>query len=299
MRTITTLRHRLGLAGLVMAGALVIGGSVGQAADPFVAGGRSTRSLRAAADDLARARAHGKTLATSLGLPGVGQRVERLEDKFEHRTYDEVTSVDATGRAVAITRFELDGSVALAVALGWHPAGGRAIDRPTAIGRAKAVADAAGLAPAGNPSIRSSAGAGGWSVLWPRLVDGVPVRGDGVRVALWPDGTFHGLTRTQRSLDAAPAWQLRAAEARSAASAIIAARISGAAGDLRVVATERVWIAPNDAFGGPRLDAPAETLRLAWAVRFEAKGSLADRLRSVEVWIDAGDGHLLGGDVAE
>ncbi len=59
---------------------------------------------------------------------------------------------------------------------------------------------------------------------------------------------------------------------------------------------ERVWIAPNDSFGGRRLDAPAETLRLAWAVRFDATGALAERVRSVEVWLDAGDGSVLGGD---
>jgi hypothetical protein len=76
-------------------------------------------------------------------------------------------------------------------------------------------------------------------------------------------------------------------------------RLGGSSGELRIVAAERVWVAPNDMFGGARLDAPAETLRLAWAVRFEAQGTLAERLRSVEVWIDAGDGRPLGGDVIE
>ena len=71
------------------------------------------------------------------------------------------------------------------------------------------------------------------------------------------------------------------------------------AGDLSIVATERAWVAPNDSFGGPRLDAPAETLRLAWAVQLAASGALADRLRAVEVWIDAGDGQVLGGDLVE
>jgi hypothetical protein len=76
--------------------------------------------------------------------------------------------------------------------------------------------------------------------------------------------------------------------------------VAGAsAADLRVVAAERAWIAPNDTFGGPRLDAPADTHRLAWAVRLDAAGPLADRLRSIEIWLDAGDGGLLGGDVVE
>jgi hypothetical protein len=292
-------RRRLAFTGLAIAGLLSIGGSDGQAADPFVAGGRSTRSLPAAADDLARARARGQALAAALGLPGVSQRVERQSDAFEHRTYDEVTSLDAAGREVAITRLELDGSVAMAVSLGWHAAGGRAIDGPAAAARAMVLAHAAGLTPPGQPSVRSSAGAGGWSISWPRIVDGVPVRGDGLRLTLWPDGAFHGLTRTERPLAAAPTRLLDVDAARSAATTVVAGGDAGSLDDLRIVAVERVWLAPNDMFGGARLDAPAETLRLAWAVRYESRGALADRLRSIEVWIDAGDGHLLGGDVVE
>src|SRR6476469_6955548 len=125
MRSLPLTRRRLALAGLATAGLLSIGGPAGQAADPFVAGGRSTRPVPAAADELARARARGQAVAAALGLPGVNQRVQRLDDAFDHRTYDEVTSTDAAGREVAITRLGLDGSVARAVALGWHPAGGR------------------------------------------------------------------------------------------------------------------------------------------------------------------------------
>jgi hypothetical protein len=71
------------------------------------------------------------------------------------------------------------------------------------------------------------------------------------------------------------------------------------AGDLAISSVECAWVAPNDAFAANGLDAPAETLRLAWLVRLDAHGALADRLRSVEVWLDAGDGSVLGGDVVE
>jgi hypothetical protein len=299
MRSLPLTKRRLALAGLAITGLLSIGGSAGQAADPFVAGGRSTRPLPAAADDLARARTRGQTLAAALGLPGVSQRVQRLDDAFEHRTYDEVASIDAAGREVAITRLELDGSVAMAVSLGWHPAGGRALDGPAATIRATALARAAGLTPSGQASVRSSAGAGGWSISWPRISDGVAVRGDGLRIALWPDGALHGLTRTERPLAPAPARSMDADAAGSAATAVVTAHVGASADDLRLVALERVWVAPNDSFGGARLDAPAATLRLAWAVRYEAQGALAERLRSIEVWVDAGDGQLLGGDLIE
>src|SRR5580765_3904271 len=146
MRSLPLTGRRLALAGLATAGLLSIGGPAGQAADPFVAGGQSTRPLPAAADELARARARGQEVAAALGLPGVNQRVQRLDDAFDHRTYDEVTATDAPGRA---------------------------LDGPGAANRAMAFARAAGLAPQGSPTVRASAGAGGWSISWARIVDGV------------------------------------------------------------------------------------------------------------------------------
>jgi hypothetical protein len=284
---------------LVGLGAVAIGVPTSQGGDPFVAGGRSTRpvDLPPSAADQANMRA--RHLATALGLPGVTQRVERLEDRFEHRTYDEVTSFDSAGREVAIARFETDGTVAMAVALGWHPGGGSPVDRATAETRGQALARAAGLDVRGRPTVMASTGSGGWSVGWPRVVDGVAVRGDGVRLALWPDGTFHGLNRIERPLAPAPAQPMTSAAARSAAETWARAQYGSAAPDLRLGTVERAWVAPNDAFAANGPDAPAETLRLAWVVRFDAVGTLADRVRQIEVWIDAGDGTLLGGDVVE
>jgi hypothetical protein len=66
-----------------------------------------------------------------------------------------------------------------------------------------------------------------------------------------------------------------------------------------VVRVQQAWVAPNGAFDPSASDAPAETLRLAWIVGFDVAGALVERIRSIEVWIDAGDGTLLGGDVAE
>jgi hypothetical protein len=62
---------------------------------------------------------------------------------------------------------------------------------------------------------------------------------------------------------------------------------------------ELTWLAPNEAADGSRLDAPDGTLRLAWIARFSTSGPLAERVRAVEVWLDAGDGRVLGGDVIE
>jgi len=260
---------------------------------------RATRPVEVSAPQADRAKALGRKLAAALGLAGVTQRVERLDDRFEHRTYDEVTSLDSSGHEVAIARFETDGTVAMAVALGWQPGARAAVDRATAETRGIALVQAAGLDVRGRPAVLLSAGSGGWSVTWARLDDGVPVRGDGVRIALWPDGTFHGLNRIERPLAAAPVQPLTAGGARATAEAWTAQRYGATAAELHVTGVERAWVAPNGAFATIGDDAPAETLRLAWIVGFDAIGKLADRVRSIEVWIDAGDGSLLGGDVVE
>ena len=299
MSTITRLRRIVPVVTIVAGLAAVsIGAATGQGADPFVAGGPSTRAVPLAATQVDRARALGRQLAAALGLPGVSQRVERLDDRFEHRTYDEVTAFDASNRAVAIARFETDGSVAMAVVLGWQPGRGAPVDRASAEQRGRSFVRAAGLVADGQPEVRPT-GSGGWMVSWSRVAAGVPIRGDGIRVSLWADGTFHGLTRTERTLAALPDRQISAGAARLAAANWANARFPATAGGMHVASVERAWVAPNGMFSANGLDAPAETLRLAWVVRFETTGPLVERLRSVEVWLDAGDTTVLGGDVIE
>lgn len=289
----------LPLMALAWIAVVVVGVQVTQGGDAFVAGGRSSRAVDLPGSDAERAIAHGRRLAAALGLPGVSQKAARLDDRFEHRIYDEVTSLDAAGREVAISRFETDGTVAMALVLGWQGGRGARIDRAAVEGRGLGVVRAAGLAVTGRPTVLASASAGGWSITWPRQADGAPVRGDGVRVALWADGTFHGLSRIERPLATAPRHPIAAGTARTSAETWAAGHFGGAAADLRVTTVERAWVAPNDTFAPAGPDAPGATLRLAWVVRFEARGELASRLRFVEAWLDAGNGSLLGGDVVQ
>ena len=90
-----------------------------------------------------------------------------------------------------------------------------------------------------------------------------------------------------------------AGAAKKLAGSIASDRFGSEAARLRPVATELAWIAPNDTWSPNRPDAPAPKLRLAWLVRFEARGPLAERVRLVEYWLDAGSGELIGGDLAE
>ncbi len=290
---------RLVLFAVAGVGIVVAAAPPSQAADPFVAGGPSTRTVAVAPVEVNRAVSRAAGLEKALGLPGVTHRSERLDDRFEHLVYDEVASADSSGRDVAIARFDPDGRVVMAIALGWQPGRGRALDRDAAASRGLAIAEAAGLKVSGRPAVVPSAGAGGWSVSWPRTDGGIPVPGDGVQVSLWTDGSFHALSRRERPLAAAPIRRMPAGGARSLAESIVARRFGGGAVDLHVAATELAWVAPNDTWSPDRPDAPAATLRLAWIVRFEAGGSLAGHVRLVEYWIDAGNGSLIGGDLVE
>jgi hypothetical protein len=290
---------RLILFAVAGIGLVVAGTPPSQAADPFVAGGRSTRTVAVAPPQVAQTLARAADLARAIGLPGVSRRTERLDDRFEHLVYDEVVAADAAGRDVSIARFDTDGRVVMAIALGWQPGRGRTVGRDIAATRAVEVARAAGLSVSGQPEVTASAGAGGWSVSWTRIVGGVPVLGDGVRISLWNDGSFHALSRSERQLAAAPIRRIPAGGARLLAMSIVAERFAGGVRDMRTVAAELAWVAPNDTWAPERPDAPASTLRLAWIVRFEAGGSLADRIRYAEYWIDASNGSLIGGDLVE
>jgi hypothetical protein len=114
-----------------------------------------------------------------------------------------------------------------------------------------------------------------------------------------PDCSTHGFTRWSRPLAAAPTRRLSDGAAKKLAATIVGDRFGSEAPRLRATATELAWIAPNDTWSPSSPDAPAATLRLAWLVRFEARGPLAERVRLVEYWLDAGSGELIGGDLAE
>ena len=269
------------------------------ASDPYVAGSDATRVARlsdamaAAAVDRATAHEH------ILGLPAAAKRtVDRVVDRRGHRTFDEVTDLDGRGRPVAVLRYALDGRLLAATRLGWHPGIGRALPaRADAIQVADRLARSLGVVPAGTP-VADGRGQNGWSVRWQRVLDGVPVPGDGLRIQLWPDGSFHGLASAEHALAARPTSTIAATVAEAAVGRLLDRWIPAThRSDIRVVGTSLAWVAPNDTFEPARPDAPAEIRRLAWVVSVRSSGALAQSLRALDVSIDAGDGSLLGGDV--
>ncbi|HEU4571406.1 MAG TPA: hypothetical protein VFR93_01870 [Candidatus Limnocylindrales bacterium] len=284
-------------AAVIVATASIATTSIATASNPFVAGERSVRGLPLAADASARAIARATVLGRSLGLPPGIARAERYDDRFEHATYDEVTTSDAAGHPLSLVRLDLEGRLRLGVAVGLHEPRATVTEGQAANAAAR-LARSAGIDLAGSPDVARSQAAGGWLVSWPRLAAGAPVRGDGTRVALWADGSLHSIGTSEHPLTPAPAAIVSEAAARAAAGRFVAGRFGVDAGSLAAAGASLVWIAPNDTWDPSLPDAPDAVERLAWVVEYRATGALADRLTAIEVWLDAGSLAVLGGDVA-
>lgn len=285
----------LGALGLLVTGVA----RPADATDPYVAGSDATRVARLSDAVAAATVDRAAALERALGLPAAAKRtVDRVVDRRGQRTFDEVTDLDGRGRPVAVLRYALDGRLLAATRLGWQPGTGRALPtRADAVRSADRLARTLGIVPAGTP-VADGRGANGWSVRWQRVVDGVPVPGDGLRVQLWPDGSFHGLASAEHALAERPPTTIVAAAAQAAVVGLLDRWIPAAQRDqIRVVGAALAWVAPNDTFEPARPDAPAEVRRLAWVVSVRSSGALAQSLRALEVSIDAGNGSLLGGDV--
>jgi hypothetical protein len=294
-------RHsRLGLAAVALGTATIVMALVvpfGAADDRFTAGGRVTTPLRATAAELQPALDRAATIGRAIGLPDGRLAAARIHDAFAGLDLDEVVTFDGSERPIAIQRFDRDGGLVMAVRLGWSR-GGISIPEAGALPRAQAVARAAGLRPEGSPRIETDRTGDGWVARWSRLVDGIPVIGDGVTVRLWSDGSVHSISATASELAERPAALIDEREAAVRAQAIAAGwGASGAGAELDGL--RLAWVAPNDLFDPSGPDAPGAQLRLSWVANVRPFGELASRVRAVQLFIDAGDGRLTGGDVLE
>jgi hypothetical protein len=280
--------------------ALVTGGAgVGSAADPFQAGQRAIAETRVVGAAAAPAIARAAHTAGLLGLAvAARQTVAHVTDRFADGSYDEVTDLDANDRMLALQRFDADGTLVAAMRFGWTGDGGPALRDDAAAGlRAGRLLAAVGSPMGGAPRVAHAA-SGGWTVSWTRTVAGIPIPGDGVRVQLWSDGSLHGLSRTERELAAAPSVTLDRGTVRRLVDEQLDRWFPGPTRGLVVVTSiDLAWVAPNDTFAPSRPDAPGSVLRLAWLIRVATTGTLGDSLRALEIYLDAGDGSLLGGDV--
>jgi hypothetical protein len=105
------------------------------------------------------------------------------------------------------------------------------------------------------------------------------------------------VVRTERPLAVRPARVIDEAAARAQAAITLGDLFGSRSGQVAISTVALGWIAPNDAFEPTAPDAPDATLRLAWVVEAHTQGDLSDGLRAVKLFLDAGSGALLGGDV--
>ena len=59
------------------------------------------------------------------------------------------------------------------------------------------------------------------------------------------------------------------------------------------------WVGPNAAFDPAAVGEAAAPYRLAWVANVKPTGAASDVLRLVTLYVDAGDGSIIGGDVVE
>ncbi len=291
----------LPLALAVAAAALLVGGpsgpDAGVAGDRYRAGEAATERTLLAGDDAARARARGLTHARALGLPvGAATEAARVEDRFAGTVLDEVVTTDARGRRLGIVRTDAAGRLASAVRLGWKASTGARVEAAGAVARASALAVAAGLPRGGAPAATPTAD-GGWRVSWGRVADGIPVLGDGTGVTLFADGSFHAAARRERALAPAPAVPLTRPAAEQIARERLGDILGAERGNARLVGARLAWVAPNGTFDSSAPDAPDPVLRLAWVVEARTSGPLAEQIQALELYLDADDGALIGGDL--
>ncbi len=289
------------LAAVLAAGVAVLAGAPGGprpggAVDRYRAGEPASVRSAVPADAEAAVRGRGLAAVHALGLPaGATSQIARVVDRFSASVVDELVTTDGRGQRLSLVQVDRAGRVSLAVRLGWTPPSGQPIQLPAVGPRAAALAAAAGI-PLGAASSVAASLDGGWQVTWPRFVGNVPVPGDGAVVTLFTDGTFHAAAHRERSLAAAPATTMPSKAAERAAQTQLAALLGPQVGDARIAGSHLAWVAPNDAFDASAPDAPDPVLRLAWVIEARAAGALAEQLEALEVYIDAGDGRLLGGD---
>ena len=153
--------------------------------------------------------------------------------------------------------------------------------------------------PAGQSRTESNPVSGGWDVYWARTASGFPVRGDETRVHVRQDGQIGSVARVEHKLAPAPVDRLSREAAQGAVAGQLDKWFAGRDFEYSVGAIDLEWVGPNAAFDGSKVGAAPAPYRLAWVANVQPSGTLADSVRLITLYLDAGDGTVIGGDVVE
>jgi hypothetical protein len=252
------------------------------------------------ADDHPDVFARAASVRDALGFgKGVARKGRHVSDGIQNSSYDEVVEVDSAGRSTSLAQFDGRGRLLAAIRFDSpsKSSGARSSDEATKAAQRGLVS--AGLQPTGLAGSRADEVAGGWDVHWDRSQAGFKVRGDELSVHVWQDGRIQSVARVEHELAAAPALTLGKDEAQGVVTSRCNAWFQSSGSGFSVQSMDLEWVGPNAAFDPSKIDAAAEPYRLAWVANVKPSGRAADSLRLVTLYIDAGDGSVIGGDVVE
>jgi hypothetical protein len=236
----------------------------------------------------------------AFGFPvGAKRAGKHVHDDIQKIDYDQVDEVDGAGKPLAQTQFDSSGRLVSAVRFDMPPASSARMTLESASKAALRGVSASGLAPTGQSRTDPNPVLGGWDVHWDRTQDGYAVRGDETRVHVWPDGRIQSVARVVHDLAPAPARRLAVDDANRVVSGQFDRWFAGHSSAYAISESKVEWIAPNAAFDAAKLTAAPSAYRLAWVVNVKPSGAAADYLTLVTLYVDAGDGTILGGDVVE
>ena len=252
------------------------------------------------ADDRPDVFAREDTARAALGFTKGAKRSGRhVHDGLQASDYDEISELDAKGQPSSLVQFDTKGDLVAAVRFDSPVSSSGVVSADSATKTARKSLQGVGLASDGNPQTRLDDASGGWAVQWQRTSAGHTVRGDETLVRLGADGRIQSVAAVQHGLAAVPASPLAQADARAVVARQCDAWFSGKGSGYNVGAMDLQWVGPNAAFDGMKLDSESDPYRLAWVVNVVPTGAAADSTRLVTLFVDAGSGAVIGGDVVE
>jgi hypothetical protein len=236
----------------------------------------------------------------AFGFPaGVKRTGRHVYDGFQRSEYNEVSEVDGAGRSVSM--IQLDGNGRVRAAIRFDPDTGVSFRTTSdeATRSAERGLTATGIRPGGRAITEANPSSGGWDVHWPRMEGGYAVRGDEIRVHVRHDGRIGSVAWVEHELAAAPARRLSQNEARQAVNRQMDAWFAGRGSAYAVQDMDLQWVEANAAFDPTRTEAASGPYRLAWVANVKPSGTAAEYVRLITLYVDAGDGTVIGGDVVE
>jgi len=236
----------------------------------------------------------------AIGFPVGPRRSGRhVHDGLKQLDYDEVAEVDASGQPLALTQFDNAGLLVAAIRFDAAAPAVARISGDGAATSALSALTACGVSVGGQARTDANDLAGGWDVHWPRSQAGFAVRGDEARVHVWPDGRIASVARVEHTLAAAPARQLTESDVHLAVTRQMDTWFGGSDAGYVVDNMDVEWVGPNAAFDSTKVGAAPQPYRLAWVANIRPTGSAAGAVRLITLYVDAGDGTVIGGDVVE